>query len=415
MGNERRVVVTGLGVITPVGNNVGDFWKALIEGRSGITTITKFDTTDFKTRIAGEIKDFNPESVIEARETRRMDSFTQYALYASFEAVKSSRLDFDNEDPFRIGVIVGSGIGGINILEKTVETYLTKGPSRVSAFYIAGMITDIAPGYIAMRYGLRGPNYTTTSACASGAHAIGESYNTIVRGDADVMITGGTEGAVSPTSLAGFINIQALSRRNDDPQRASRPFDVNRDGFVMGEGSGILVLEELEHAKKRGATIYAEMTGAGFTGDAYHVTAPHPDGIGAARAMEIAIEKSGMTKDDVDYINCHCPSTPAGDVAEVNAIKRAFGEKAYGLTLSSTKSMIGHLLGAAGAVELITTILTVKHGIVTPTINCENQDPECDLNCTPNKSVNKTVNFALSNSFGFGGHNATLAVKKYSE
>jgi len=415
MVNERRVVVTGFGAVSPVGNNIDELWKALVQGKSGISTISKFDATDFKTRIAGEVKNFNPEPVIDPREVRRMDLFTQFALYAAAEAIEKSGLSFEQEDPFRTGVIIGSGIGGINILEKQVETYLNKGPSRISAFYIAGMITDIAPGYIAMKYGLLGPNYATTSACASGAHAIGDSYHAILRGDADIMITGGTEGAISPTSLAGFINIQALSRRNDEPEKAARPFDIDRDGFVMAEGAGVLVLEELEHARKRGASILAEITGVGFTADGYHITAPHPDGIGAARAMEIAIKQSGMSMDEVDYINCHCPSTPAGDVAEVKAIKLAFGEKAYDLTLSSTKSMIGHLLGAAGAVELIATILTIQHDTVTPTINVENQDPECDLNCTPNVAVEKKVNFALSNSFGFGGHNVTLALKKYSD
>ncbi|MBN1290796.1 MAG: beta-ketoacyl-ACP synthase II [Candidatus Latescibacteria bacterium] len=415
MENERRVVVTGLGTVCPVGNTVDDYWKAIVKGKSGIGKITKFDASDFKTQIAGEIKNFDPEPIIDAREAKRMDLFSQYALYAAAEAIEKSGLDYKNEDSFNIGVIVGSGIGGINVLEKTNETYLTKGHSRVSAFYISGMITDMASGHIAMSYGFRGPNFATTSACASGAHAIGSSYYAILRGDADVMITGGSEGSISPTSLAGFTNIKALSRRNDEPEKAARPFDIDRDGFVMSEGAGIIVLEELDHALKRGATILAEMTGAGYTADAYHITAPHPEGIGAARAMENAIARSGKTKGDVDYINCHCPSTPAGDAAEVMAIKTVFGDRAYDISLSSTKSMIGHLLGAAGAIEFIATVLTIKHGIITPTINCENQDPACDLNCTPNVAVEKEVNFALSNSFGFGGHNATLALQKYSD
>ena len=415
MGNERRVVITGMGVVSPVGNNLDDFWSAIVKGTSGIATITKFDAGDYKTRIAGEVKNFNPEPTIDAREARRMDLFSQYAMCASAEAIDRSGLVPEDEDPFMVGVIIGSGIGGINVLEKNIEKYIEKGPSRISAFYISGMITDIAAGLVAMKFGFCGPNYATVSACSSGSHAIGSSYHAILRGDADVMITGGSEGAVSPSALAGFANIKALSRRNDEPEKAARPFDVDRDGFVLREGAGALVLEELEHARKRGATIHAEITGTGFTADAHHITAPHPEGIGACRSMELSIERSGMSKEDVDYINCHCPSTPAGDAAEVQAIKRAFGDMAYDLSLSSTKSMIGHLLGAAGAVECIATVKTIMHSVITPTINCENQDPACDLNCTPNNAVEKDVNFALSNSFGFGGHNATLALKKYSD
>lgn len=410
----RRVVVTGLGIISPVGNNVDEFWNSLITGKSGITTVTKFDPSNLKTRIAGEVKNFNPEPIIDAREIRRIDLFSQYAICAAAEALDQSGLTLVNEDPFNIGVIIGTGIGGINVLEKQVETYFAKGPSRVSPFYITGMITDIVAGHIAHKFGVQGINYVTTSACASGAHAIGSSYYAIVRGDADIMITGGTEGAVTPISMAGFINIQALSRRNDEPEKASRPFNKDRDGFVLSEGSGIIILEELEHAKKRGAQILAEMTGVGFTSDAYHITAPHPDGIGAARSIERAIERSGKRKEDVDYINCHCPSTPAGDVAETRAIKTVFGKRAYDISISSTKSITGHLLGAAGAVEFASTVLTLKHDIIPPTINYEVPDPECDLDCTPNKAVQKKVDFAISNSFGFGGHNATLALKKYT-
>ena len=409
----RRVVITGLGVLSPVGNNTEEFWTSLVQGRSGIDTITRFDASELKTRFAGEIKNFNPEKNLDPREFRRIDLFSQYALYAAVEAVEQSRLMFEDEDPFRTGVILGSGIGGLNILEEQVIRYIEAGPSRISPFYITGMITDIAAGHVAKKFGVRGANYVTTSACASGAHAIGSAYHTIVRGDVDMMITGGAEGSITPTGIAGFINIKALSRRNDEPKKASRPFNCDRDGFVMGEGAGIIILEELEHARKRGATIFAEMSGAGFTGDAYHVTAPHPEGIGAARAMQYAIENSGMEKKDVVYINCHCPSTPAGDVAETNAIKRLFDKQAYELSISSTKSMTGHLLGAAGAVEFIATALAVRNDIIPPTINYENPDPECDLDCTPNKAVEKRVNFALSNSFGFGGHNATLAVKKF--
>jgi 3-oxoacyl-[acyl-carrier-protein] synthase II len=415
MGSKRRVVITGLGVISPVGNNLEEFWKSLILGKSGIGTITKFDAANYKTRIAGEVKNFNTEPIIDAHEAKRIDLFSQYAIYSAHEAIKQSGFLIENEDPFRAGVVFGSGIGGINVLEEQVSILINKGPSRVSPFYIPGMISDIAAGHIAMMFGLRGPNYATVSACASGAHAIGTAYHEILRGDADLMITGGSEGSISPSSIAGFINIKALSRHNEEPEKASRPFDRDRDGFVMGEGGAAIVLEELEHARKRGACILAEFTGAGFTADAYHITAPLPDGAGAARAMELAVERSGMKKEDVDYINCHCPSTPAGDIAETKAIKLAFGNKAYDINISSTKSMTGHLLGGAGSVELVATILAVMNDIVPPTINYENPDPECDLNCTPNVAVKREVNFAISNSFGFGGHNATLAVKKFND
>ncbi len=413
MSYGKRVVVTGMGVVSPVGNTVDEFWESLVNGKSGIGTITRFDANEMKTRIAGEVKNFNPEAVITAKEARRMDLFSQYALYSTAEAVEQSGISFDHEDLFKVGVIFGSGIGGINVLEKQVELYLQKGPSRISPFYITGMITNICAGHIAMKYGVMGPNFVTTSACASSAHAIGCSYHAIARGDADIMIAGGTEGSITPTSLAGFINIQALSRRNDEPEKASRPFDRDRDGFIMSEGSVTVILEELEHARKRGAAILAELSGFGFTGDGYHVTAPHPEGIGASKSMELAIENSGMLQEDVDYINCHCPSTPAGDLAENKAIKHLFGNHAYDLTLSSTKSITGHLIGAAGAIECVATVKAILHGVIPPTINVENQDPECDLNCTPNEAVEKKVDFALSNSFGFGGHNATIALKKF--
>ncbi|MDP2983916.1 MAG: beta-ketoacyl-ACP synthase II [Candidatus Latescibacter sp.] len=415
MGSKRRVVITGMGVICPIGNNLNEFWNALKIGRSGIGIITRFDATNYKTRIAGEVKNFSPEPIIDAHEAKRIDLFSQYAVCTAYEAIKQSGLSMENEDPYRTGVVFGSGIGGINVLEEQVSILINKGPGRVSPFYIPGMISDIAAGHIAMMFGLRGPNYATVSACASGAHAIGTAYHEILRGDADVMITGGSEGSISPSSIAGFINIKALSRRNEEPQKASRPFDRDRDGFVMGEGGAALVLEELEHARKRGAPIFAELTGVGFTADAYHITAPLPDGASAARSMELAVEKSGMSKKDVDYINCHCPSTQAGDAAETNSIKRAFGPKAYDMNVSSTKSMTGHLLGGAGSVEFVATILAVMNNVIPPTINYENPDPECDLNCTPNVAVEREVAFALSNSFGFGGHNATLAVKKFCD
>jgi len=412
MSAERRVVITGMGVISPVGNMIDEFWDSLVNVRSGISTVTKFDVSEFKTRIAGEIKNYDPEKVMDAKEIKRLDLFSQYALYSTAEAVEQSGISFENMDPFKAGVIFASGIGGISSLEKQIGIYVNKGPTRISPFYIPSMITDICAGHIAMKYGIMGPNFVTTSACASSAHALGTAYHTIKRGDADVMITGGSEAAVTPTSMAGFINIQALSRRNDEPEKAARPFDRDRDGFVMSEGSAALILEEFEHAKNRGAPLLAEITGTGFTADGYHVTAPHPEGLGAAKAMEQAIERSGMRKEDVDYINCHCPSTPAGDVAENKAIKRCFGDRAYNLTLSSTKSMTGHLLGAAGAIECAATVKAIVTGVVPPTINIENQDPECDLNCTPNNAVEKEIDFALSNSFGFGGHNATIALKK---
>lgn len=415
MGSMKRVVITGMGIISPVGNTVEEFWGAMISGRSGIAVITRFDPSNFKTQIAGEVKNFTTEPIIEAHEAKRMDLFSRFAICSAAQAVQRSGLVLENMDPFRVGVIFGSGIGGINVLEDTANTYFTKGPGRVSPFYIPGMISDIAAGHISMMFGVRGPNYATTSACATGANAVGAAYNEIILGNADVMIAGGSEGSISPTSMAGFINIKALSRRNDEPERASRPFDKERDGFVMGEGGAAIILEELEHARKRGANILAELSGVGATGDAYHITAPHPDGIGAAKAMEIAVMKSGMRMEDVDYINTHGTSTPAGDIAETNAIKRAFGKYAYDLNISSTKSMTGHLLGAAGSVELAVIVLSVMNNLIPPTINYENPDPECDLNCTPNTAVEKEVKFALSNSFGFGGHNATLAVRKYMD
>ena len=410
----RRVVITGLGVVSPVGNNTGAFWSSLKEGRGGVGMITRFDASGLKTQIAAEVKDFNPEPVLDAREVRRLDLFTQYGMVAAAEAIEHSGLDIEKEDPFNVGVVLGSGIGGIGVLEAQVEKCLTKGPARVSPFYITGMITDIVAGHVAERWGFRGPNFVTTSACASASHAIGNAFHTIQRGETDVMITGGCEGAITLTSIAGFTNIQALSRRNEEPEKASRPFDKDRDGFIMGDGAGILIIEELEHAKRRGADILAELTGVAFTADAYHITAPHPDGISAARAMELAVERSGMNKEDVGYINCHGTSTPTGDSSETNAIKRAFGDYAYALNISSTKSMTGHLLGATGAVELVATALSLREGVIPPTINYEVPDPECDLNCTPNKAVERDVTFALSNSFGFGGHNVTLAVKKFS-
>ena len=409
----RRVVATGFGVLSPVGNSVKEFWDSLVKGKSGIGPITKFDASNFKTRIAGELKDFNPEPIIEKRDARRIDLFSQYGICAVAEAVQQSALSFENEDLYRIGVIFGSGIGGINILEQQVETFLTKGPSRISPFYITGMITDMVAGLIAIKYGIKGPNYVTTSACASGAHAIGSAYSAIARGEADCMITGGSEGSITPTSIAGFININALSRRNDEPEKASRPFDRDRDGFVMGEGSGILILEELDYARKRGARIYGEIFGYGLSGEAFHMTALEESGKNVVRCIKNCLKEGNIGLDQVDYLNAHGTSTPLNDIVESVAIRTCFGEYADKLNVSSTKSMHGHCLGAAGAIEAVATILAVKNDIIPPTINLENQDEKCDLNYTPNISVAKEVNVALSNSMGFGGHNVTLGFKKY--
>jgi 3-oxoacyl-[acyl-carrier-protein] synthase II len=411
---KRRVVVTGMGVISPVGKDLKTFWDSLVNGRSGVGVISRFDASEYKTRIAAEVKDFNPEPIISAKDARRIDLFSQFGLCAAAEAVAHCGMEFEREDPFNCGVIFGSGIGGINVLEEQNQIYLTKGPGRVSPFYITGMIADIAAGQISIRYGLMGPNFATVSACATSAHSVGTAYQTIAYGDADVMLCGGSEGAISPTSIAGFINNQALSRRNDEPQRASRPFDKDRDGFIMGEGGAVLVLELLEHAQARGAEILAEITGVGFTADAHHITSPHPEGLGASKAMELAVARSGMNLTNVGYINVHGTSTPDGDIAETNAIKHCFGGHAKSISISSTKSMTGHLLGAAGALECAASIMALREGVIPPTINLDNQDPACDLNYTPNTAVERPISFALSNSFGFGGHNACIAIKKYS-
>ncbi len=410
---KRRVVVTGMGVISPIGNNVSDFWESLANGKSGIGTVTKIDISDIAAKIAGEVKDFDPLLYFEKKEVRRIDLFAQYAFAAAQEAIEQSGLDMEKIDRDRAGVIVGSGIGGLKTLEDNHTSLSAKGPRRISPYFIQMMISDISPGLISIRWGLKGPNYATTSACATASHAIGASMKAIQYNDADVMIAGGSEAAVTRLGLGGFSSMKALSTRNDEPERASRPFEKDRDGFVLAEGGGVLVLEELGHAIERGAQIFGEIISAGFTGDAFHVTAPPPGGEGAVRSMRIALKDAGMTPEDIDYINAHGTSTEFNDKNETMAIKTVFGESAENTAISSTKSMTGHLLGASGSVELIACILAMQNSLVPPTINFETPDPECDLNYTPNTAVKKEINTILSNSFGFGGHNASLIAKKY--
>ena len=411
---HRRVVVTGMGAVTPIGNSIPEFYDSLENGKNGIGPITRFDTSEFKCRIAGEVKEFSPEDRIEKKDIRRMDLFTQYALYAADMAIEDAGLkDNDDINKERVGVIVGSGIGGILTFEKQTAVLKEKGVRKVSPFFITMLIADISPGRISIAHGFKGPNYAVTSACATANHAIGDSFRQIQYGSADVMIAGGSEATIATLAVAGFMNMQALSRRNDEPEKASRPFDLERNGFILAEGGGILVLEELEHAKARGARIYAEIGGLGNTGDAYHITAPAPGGEGAVRAINIALEDAKVSPSDVDYINAHGTSTPFNDKNETAAIKTVFGKHAYKLSVSSTKSMTGHLLGAAGAVEAIACIFAINKSLIPPTINYEFPDPECDLDYTPNKAAAKEVNIAISNTFGFGGHNSVILFKKY--
>ena len=410
--NPRRVVITGIGVITPIGNSKKAFWENLNSGRGGIDNITYFDTSDYPVHFAGEVKDFDLELYIDRREARHMDPFCHFAVAAGIQAVEDAKIDFNQYDPYRCGVIIGSGIGGMYVFEEQVRTIDSRGPRRISPFFIVKMISDIAAGHISIKYNLRGPNYATTSACATSAHAIGCAVKTIRYGEADVMISGGAEAPITNAGLGGFCAMKALSTRNDAPEKASRPFDRERDGFIMAEGAGIVVLEELDHALKRGAYIYGEIAGIGFTADAHHVTAPPEDGHGAVRAMENAIYDADLMPSDIEYINAHGTSTPLNDISETNAIKKVFGDRAYKLTISSTKSMTGHLLGAAGAVELIATILALQNNRIPPTINYEFTDPGCDLNYTPNQAIPLDFNNALSNAFGFGGHNVSIAVKR---
>ncbi len=414
MKGGRRVVVTGLGVITPIGLGVSEFWQAMMEGKSGAGPITYFDTSNYDTKFACEVKDFDPLKYFDRKSAQRMDLFTQFALAAAAQAIDDAGADFEKIDCDRVGVVVGSGIGGMWTYQRQQENlFERKGPDRISPFFIPMMISDIAAGQISIRYKLKGPNYATTSACATSGHAIADAAMLIERGDADMMITGGAEAAICPMGIGGFNSMKALSTRNDDPQHASRPFDANRDGFVMGEGGGVVVLESLEHATKRGARIIAELGGFGLTADAFHLTQPAPGGEGAVRAMKLALKDASLSPEDIDYINAHGTSTPWNDKIETEAIKSVFGEHAYKLHVSSTKSMTGHQLGAAGSVEAVATILAVTRDMIPPTINYEASDPECDLQYVPNKPIKKTVDAAISNTFGFGGHNATLLFKKF--
>jgi 3-oxoacyl-[acyl-carrier-protein] synthase II len=412
--SKRRVVVTGLGAVTPVGNDVATTWRALLAGQSGAAPITKFDATGFQVRFAAEVKGFDPSQYMDRKETKRSDLYTQYAIAAAAQAMEDADLaDATGYVPERTGVIIGSGIGGLKSFEEQHDVYRERGPSKISPFFIPMFIADIAAGMVSMRFNAKGPNYATVSACATSAHAIGDAFRAIQYGDADVMITGGAEATVTPMAIGGFANMRALSERNETPATASRPFDATRDGFVMGEGSGVVILEELEHARKRGARIYAEVAGYGMTGDAYHLTAPAPEGEGAQRAMRRALEDAGLQPGDVQYVNAHGTSTPANDVNETKAIKAVFGDAARQLNVSSTKSSTGHMLGAAGAAEFVVSTLAVCDRKIPPTINYETPDPECDLDYTPNTMVERDVRVALSNSFGFGGHNVTLAVKRF--
>ena len=411
----RRVVITGTGLLTAVGKDVQSSWASLLEGRSGIDTIRSFDPSDYPVRFAGEVSDFDPLDFIDRKEVKRTDRYAQLAIAASVQAMREAGLDGDTSglDPDLFGVIIGSGIGGIATFEEQHGRFMERGPKRVSPFFVPMFIADIAAGLVSIRYGAKGPNYATVSACASGAHAIGSALRSIQVGEADVMIAGGTEASVTPMTVAGFAAMTALSERNDSPQTASRPFDATRDGFVLGEGAGMLVLEELEHARARGATIIAEVAGFGQTADAYHITAPATGGEGAVRAMRAAIRAAGAEPDEVAYINAHGTSTPANDVNETAAIKTAFGDHAYRMIVGSTKSMTGHTLGAAGGVEAVITALVCQKGVIPPTINYNEPDPACDLDYATNGAVEREVGLALSNSFGFGGHNVSLAIRRW--
>lgn len=410
---KKRIVITGMGVVSPNAIGCDAFATALREGKSGISLIENFDTTNFPTKFAGIVKDLNAEDYLDKKQIRHLAEFNKLGLVAAKMAISDSKLDMSKEDLTRIGCITGTGIGGLDVIEREHSVLEAKGPRRVSPFLIPMIITNMLAGEIAMQNGFMGPNYAVTSACSSSNHAIGESLRALRYGDADVMVTGGAEGTITPLSVAGFCNIKALSTRNDDIQRASRPFDKNRDGFVMGEGAGILVLETLEHALARGAKIYAELLGYGASNDAHHMTAPHPEGKGAVLAMESAIKDAGISKDEIDYINAHGTSTHMNDAIETLAIKKVFGERAYKIPISSTKSMTGHLLGGAGAVEAIATVLCMQNGFIHPTINYETPDPECDLDYVPNVAREQQITCALSNSLGFGGHNGVIIIKKY--
>ena len=412
---RKRVVVTGLGAITPIGNTLAEYWEGLLSGRNGIGPITLFDASRHDCRIAGEVKGFSPHDYMDRKDAKRMDRFAQFGVAASKQAIADGQFVINELNAEQVGVIIGTGVGGLKVLEDQQEVYLTKGPSRCSPFMIPTMIANMAAGLTAIHIGAKGPNSCTVTACASGANAVGDAFRLIQGGYAQAMICGGTEAAVTPLALAGFAASKALSTRNDDPAHASRPFDRDRNGFVMGEGAGILLLEELEHALSRGARIYAEIVGYGMTCDAYHMTAPVPGGEGAARAMQMAMKDGGITPEQVSYINAHGTSTPANDVTETKAIKKALGDAAYKVAISSTKSMTGHLLGGSGGIEAVAAVMAIANDQLPPTINLENPDPECDLDYVPNQSRAQKVDVVLSNSFGFGGHNVTLAFKKYSQ
>ncbi len=407
---NRRVVVTGMGVVSPVGNTVAAYWTSLLAGRSGAGQIDRFDTKPYPTTIAAQVKDFDPSAVIDKKEVRRMDLSNQYAMVAVDEAIKDAKIDPKAMDPDRVGVVIGSGIGGISTFEKQHSLLENSGPDRVSPFFIPMMIINISAGLVSIKYGFRGPSYATVSACATSSHALADAFRIVQRGEADVMITGGAEATITPSSLAGFCQCKALSTRNDAPEKASRPFDKDRDGFVMGEGAAILVLESYDSAKARGAKIYGEIMGVGMTSDAYHITAPHPEGLGIKRVMRVAIADAGLQPNQINYINTHGTSTDLGDVAETKAIKDVMGDHAYKVAVNSTKSMIGHLLGAAGAIELVACLKSIETGEVHPTINLDNPDPLCDLDYIPHTKRSVPVKYALSNSFGFGGHNVSLVV-----
>ncbi|HSB03947.1 MAG TPA: beta-ketoacyl-ACP synthase II [Thermodesulfobacteriota bacterium] len=411
---RRRVVITGMGLVIPTGIGVKTAWKNVCEGKSGIGPLTRFDTNGFETKIAGEVKDFNPERYIEKKEIKKMDLFIQYAMGAAQEALEDSRLRITSENADRIGVIVGTGLGGLPTLEKYHQILLEKGPSRVSPFFIPMLIANLASGQIAIRFGAKGPNTCVVTACATGAHCIGDAFRAIQYGDADAIIAGGTEANITPLTISGFNAMKALSTRNNEPDKACRPFEKNRDGFVVAEGAGIVILEELEIALKRGARIYGEVIGYGYTGDAYHITAPSPDGDGAARCMRMAIKDAGLQPEEVDFINAHGTSTPLNDKTETMAINAVFREHAKKIPVSATKSMTGHLLGAAGSTEAIFTLLAIDEGILPPTINYDEPDPDCDLDYVPNRARRQSVKIGMSNAFGFGGTNATLIFRTFS-
>ncbi len=411
----RRVVVTGIGIISSVGKTAPESWENIKAGKSGIGKITRFDTTQYPVFIAGEVKDYDPLNYFDRKEARKFDPYIQFALIAADEAIKNSGLDLEKIDRDRVGTYIGSGIGGIHTIETNHVIVLERGPDRVSPFFLTAALANLATGQVSINYRLKGPNFASVTACAASTHSVGDSFKIIQRGDADVMVCGGAEYPITPLGMSGFSVMKALSTRNDEPQRASRPFDKNRDGFVAAEGSGVLVLEDLEHAVKRGARIYAEVVGYGYTSDAFHITAPDPEGGGAARTMAMAVKDAGINPTEIDYINAHGTSTPLNDKFETMAIKKVFGQHAFNLNISSTKSMTGHMLGATGAVEAIFSILAINNSFIPPTINYETRDEECDLNYTPNKGVTRELRYVLSNSFGFGGTNGSLIFKKFEE